>query len=358
MSSFQVLPIFNTQKAQKSLRRHLKATSNDLLFTLASSFVSSPLPGANANISLERPLFFFHQRKTRGMSVRATLWDMALKNNLSSFIPCFDGVPCDTTVLSNLFYAGHFIRGEQKDLLANRTFTGGRPPNEQDFVVYAGHFVFGEQKNLLRNHAFFAGEGRPPKQDFSCLTFFRDPVERVISCYYFRFIQEGNGGLDSSFLCMNDVPNSSLEAVLRYGTDEFGDGCLDEPFRIFSGIYNPDQFSLADDVESPKARAVLSQTLENLSRCVLLDVGDTRSSQEILQSWLPQLRLPSETTLNKGAVPRCHLSREKEQLLQRLTRAETVVYRAVESRVRRFVEAAEQRSRETSSSGLNSQTSL
>ena len=153
---------------------------------------------------------------------------------------------------------------------------------------------------------------------------------------------------------MSDVPNSSLEAVLSYGSDEFGDGCLDEPFRVFSGVCNPDQFSLADDVDTPKARAVLSQTLENLSQCRLLDVGDTRSSQEIIQSWLPQLRLSSETTSNKVAFPRCQLSREKEQQLQRLTRAETVVDRAVQSRVRRFVEAAEQRPKETSSSGLHS----
>jgi hypothetical protein len=221
LSSLHFLPIFNTQKARKSLRRDLKAISNDLLFTLTSSFVSS-LPGANANISVERPLITFHQRKAHGTCSRPrhkrsrplgkaanwafpTLLNRNVEPDLATMI-CLKPVR-----LQHLFPRHLPGYGAQEQPVIYSFII----PFFDEFLVtwqclriyftvqnvhiYAGHFVFGEQKNLLRNRTIYSRdllEGRPlNKQDFSCLTSFRDPVARVISCYYSRFVQEGPGGV-------------------------------------------------------------------------------------------------------------------------------------------------------------------
>ncbi len=131
---------------------------------MVEAFLASPLPPRNLNLSEDAPLFFFHQRKTAGSSMRKAIVEAAKAANLSYFVSCHDGVPCDLYHVGTNFSA-----------------------------IYAGHFVWGEQRELSRRSVFDPATGtwHNPRHNASCLTMFRDPVSRLESCYYFRFVQVG-----------------------------------------------------------------------------------------------------------------------------------------------------------------------
>ena len=131
---------------------------------LVDAFLASPLPPRNLNLSEDAPLFFFHQRKTAGSSMRKAIVEAAKAANMSYFVSCHDGVPCDLYHVGTNFSA-----------------------------IYAGHFVWGEQRELSRRSVFDPATGtwHNPRHNASCLTMFRDPVSRLESCYYYRFVQVG-----------------------------------------------------------------------------------------------------------------------------------------------------------------------
>ena len=132
--------------------------------SLVEAFLASPLPPRNLNLSEDAPLFFFHQRKTAGSSMRKAIVEAAKAANLSYFVSCHNGVPCDLYHVGTNFSA-----------------------------IYAGHFVWGEQRELSRRSVFDPATGtwHNPRHNASCLTMFRDPVSRLESCYYYRFVQVG-----------------------------------------------------------------------------------------------------------------------------------------------------------------------
>ena len=61
--------------------------------------------------SHQRPLVFFHLRKSGGSQVRDALRDASRAHNLSSFIPCYNRVPCETYT-------------PPRQMIYNRTATG------------------------------------------------------------------------------------------------------------------------------------------------------------------------------------------------------------------------------------------
>ena len=104
---------------------------------------------------------FFHQRKAGGGSVRYALVAEAQRLKLPYYVPCFKKLHCDT------YNAG--------DAAA---------------AIYAGHFPWGVQAELTRRATYDAEARawRSPRDGASCLTLFREPLPRLESCYYFRFV--------------------------------------------------------------------------------------------------------------------------------------------------------------------------
>lgn len=129
---------------------------------LIKAYVESPLPAINSNITEKESLTFFHQRKAAGSSVREALVVAAAAANLSSVVACYGGVPCDT----------YSLRYEHRA------------------AVYAGHLYWGGHKSMPRIPTYDPNMGtwHVPLRTASCLTLFREPVARLQSCYYYRFV--------------------------------------------------------------------------------------------------------------------------------------------------------------------------
>ena len=198
-------------------------------------------------------------------------------------------------------------------------------------AVYGGHYPYFERKNLLRRVPIDPKYAVPQVASFSCVTMFREPIERVESCYYFRFL---NRGLAKNFKCMNNATVSSLESLLRTGVDGFGDGCLDEPFRIFSGVGDNAELEAANDVTSPEFCIAMRYSMLALSGCSLMVLGEPTSYAQAASAF-PQVgsAFLSMPHANVGKSLKCELDELHVQLLEQLTAGETVLYNAVQRRI-------------------------
>ena len=144
-------------------------------------------------INSTNPLIFFHQRKAGGSSIRLDLTKFANKINKSYYIPCHNGTLCDIY---------NIINGKD---------------------IYGGHFRWGIQNNFERLHI----GGR---NEFNCFTNMREPTDRIMSCLFYRFATASR-----KYKCIKDMPLDEFEHLLTR-IDEYGTSCLNEPFRVLSGI--------------------------------------------------------------------------------------------------------------------------
>ena len=237
--------------------------------------------------------------------MRHNLYAAAVLSNLSTLIPGRNGVGSGVMTLG---YA-------RKDL-------------------YAGHFTHEETKNLL----YLDSNNQLTKRNFSCITQFRNPIQRVESCYYYRYIQAKADAFMAKFNCMNDVPNDILIPILTKGVGGTP-GCLHEPFRVFSDGCDRACYERIFNVESSMFLDLMKTALENISQCVILILEDDETN-EVAKQWFPQLEqaFTSEAHDNKRRVGNCELSSEKLGLLQALTEGEMLFYNSAMQRAKMFKE--------------------
>lgn len=128
---------------------------------LLNVLLNAPLPPVATNLTINSPLIFHHQRKAGGTSLRTVLIRTALEAGLPVWEPCYNG-SCDS-------------------------YTWG----SAHAAVYAGHFPWGVRRELSRFGWYDSGthSWRTPEQLASCVTLFREPVARLESAYYYRFVQ-------------------------------------------------------------------------------------------------------------------------------------------------------------------------
>lgn len=258
------------------------------------------LPWVNSNISKDNPVILFHQRKSGGTSLRATLATAALNLNLTYYIPCYRGIPCDV-------YSFH----------------------DNESAIYAGHFSVSEVKHMLRHVPMDPEFSDKQRHNFTCITNFREPVSRVESCFYYRFMTRG-----IRHKCINDVPIEQLRQLLLYGVDHYGDGCLDEPFRILSGLSDSRLLRRANNVRSLEFLIAYRNAMYWMRRCNILIMDDSRTFA-LTGIFVPQLReaLTSVRRENANRGHKCLLDQEHLSLLMSLTEAERMVFNAAERRI-------------------------
>ena len=228
---------------------------------IANAYKQEPDP------TLRYPFIFFHQRKAGGTSVRETLKEAGNLTKLNTYVICSVDQTCDHYSIP--------IRGVH--------------------AVYAGHIPWGEVYKFNR----FGPEHNRDK--FSCLTNFREPVSRLISCVEYRFqsIVQEHG-------CLSNISTSKLIDIITTKTDEYGVSCLNEPFRILSGIYNENVIdnlgihlnhsSGSSDIArlQPKFHGMesfaLQMTLHNVAKCGVMILEENRNATDfILQHRFPFL---------------------------------------------------------------------
>ncbi|CAE7692120.1 unnamed protein product, partial [Symbiodinium pilosum] len=201
-------------------RMHQEAES-DYVPSLIDQFLQAPLPSPNRNLTSENPLVFLHQARGAGTSLRKLMYNSSKNLGLKAHIPCYGGVDCNDLRM------------------------------EGEAAVYAGHFCWEEARANLQQVG---------AKQVGCLTNFREPVPRIMSCYSDRLV----GAEHAAPACMGDL---SVEQLTRLLVDH---GCINEPFRRFSECKPNSTVSMVDG----KARqSAWQNTLDYMSQCVPIIVG-------------------------------------------------------------------------------------
>jgi hypothetical protein len=222
-------------------------------------------------VAPDYPFFFFHQRKSGGTVVRYELAEMARRSNLGVFIPCVNNVNCDTYKI---------------------------PHGLSRTSIYGGHFKWGVQDEIAR-----ADFGNHNVTQFSCTTNFREPLDRVLSCFRYRF----------RVACLSEYSVEDLEQLL-YKKDPFGQSCMNEPFRAMSGfaeeelldhLYTFRPTQTQQQLQQQKKRRldeldmleIYKLTLQNTAKCAPM-VLEFPQSEELVNDRFPlQLRKAEDGTL-------------------------------------------------------------
>jgi hypothetical protein len=142
---------------------------------------------------------------------------------------------------------------------------------------------------------------------------------------------------DDKHRCLSKLKSSELRRMFIEGRSRYGRGCLNEPFRILSGL--GDEMDIASLSHSSTTAgsaltSALTATLKHLATCVPLVLEEPRSMQ-LAQHWFPQMAsafqaLPQH---NKGLVERCPLTSRTRAVLEELAAGERLLYDAALRRV-------------------------
>ena len=184
------------------------------------------VPEVQHRPSLDRPFIYIHQRKTGGSSIRhAALTGAEQLHIKAAFIPCEQNVTC-------------------------ATFT----PNTtlQRSSVYAGHFNW---YTVI-----------PDKEDFACLTSFRHPLDRALSCLHFRFPEKMRR------LQLQDLSTKEFRSLLRNTYHDRNASCNNEAVIMMSRVADAREFE-ALMRDRAATREVVREAVENVKKCVVLVHG-------------------------------------------------------------------------------------
>ena len=165
---------------------------------------------------------------------------------------------------------------------------------------------------------------------FTCLTIFREPVSRIQSCWNFRFVQNnGGGGIHWSNLA--STPAEDMAAKLTQARSQYGEGCLNEPMRIFSDFGDDEELvnNLTDaDNDFGVAELALEQTIERAGRCVVGVLERCADTKATVAKHLPFLApfFSCENHHNAGEVEKGDLSDDQMKVLLDLSLYEQRAY--------------------------------
>lgn len=200
------------------------------------------------NPSEVHPFVFFHQRKSGGSTLRFSMNNASNELNLTRFIPVYNRVK------SGVF----------------------KVPSKPRYSVYGGHFSWTSNiENIGGGHNVLESTNSCNRDNFSCLTNFREPIDRLESCIYERFIDVFTM---NNISCINELPIDIFTNDLITKRFRGLFTCLNEPFRIFGTDDDSVVSSLGFDYNndtleviprfSPQDIAILSVTIERMSQCV------------------------------------------------------------------------------------------
>lgn len=211
-----------------------RAITSRLAVLFVGSLVHTPapctavcVPDVQLKPSLERPFIYIHQRKTGGTSIRSAALAGAegLSINSSAFIPCLQNVHCGTFAPD---------------------------PAQQRFSIYAGHFNW---YTVV-----------PDKSDFACLTSFRHPLERAVSCLYFRFPEKMLG------VTLRNMSSADFSGLLLDTYHDSNSSCNNEAVLMLSRVADARRFgALMRDRDA--ASKVVREAIANVKKCVVLVHG-------------------------------------------------------------------------------------
>ncbi|CAE7229797.1 unnamed protein product [Symbiodinium natans] len=268
-------------------------TPAERIHGLISKFVYSKPPAVNKHVSKRRPLLFMHQAKSGGTSLREVLYKNSRHQGLSAYIPCNGGVHCQKFDIDG-----------------------------QTAAVYGGHFCWKATTNNL---------ARRGVHQFSCVTIFREPVARIMSCYSYRMV----GQLGKAPSCIAHVHPQQLKSKL------LDNACVNEPFRR---IGDCNVASRLEHRKSDEAQVTAWETtLSHLSGCVPIILEEPESykvAAHVFPQFSDAFHKMRQVKLNKNKKydNHCRVSHSHMRAMKEVASHEIRMYKAARKRMWRLRE--------------------
>lgn len=210
--------------------------------------------------SFKNPFVFFHLRKAGGSSVRMGIFQACKDKMMKCWIPCKTQKQCVPYSLT---------------------------PNQERLQVYASHIDYNSVMKMfhevqydefkeLRDYKFkddnagstdFGMALHQPEEVSNCLVQLRKPVDRVTSCWNYRFIQQSR--YKKTNPKASDMTPSNWDTFLPRAIDEFGQGCSNEAGRIF-GSFTSETWLNSKMDNIPLLKSEMELVIDRLSKCVVL----------------------------------------------------------------------------------------
>jgi len=260
------------------------ASETDFAHAMIARFLERPAPEMNPAVSAERPLVFMHQARSGGTTLRKLLFNATHQAGLKAHIPCSGGVDCHQF---------------------SKVST--------DSAVYGGHFCWQELMSKI-------GSGKKA----SCLTNFREPQARLMSCYTSRLVKEKKVAPG----CMGKLDAEKLRNMLQ------NYGCVNEPFRRLGQCSLVSKVGTGDKLTKMK---IWNATLEHLAQCVPVLV-DSKDTFKAAVHHFPQFKsvfwAMKNVSLNKNQYMQdCVIPDTHKKVIAELAEHETLLYNAAKQRV-------------------------
>lgn len=282
------VPSNESLSLQQSASQSQMFTELDPVMRMIGNFLRLPYPEPNQQIRMNRPLIFMHQAKSGGTSLRELLYNASMRKGWKPYIQCYGAVGC-------------------QDFQAPKTKA----------AVYAGHFCWDEFAQNLHHRGV---------NEFSCVTNFRKPFYRILSCYSYRAV----GVRKDAPECMAKLSPDQLRDVLIQV------GCVNEPFRRLSGECSV--ISHAGDFSSQARSEVWNSTLRNLAQCVPLFLEEPQS-MKVAAAYFPQLSGSflslAHVSLNENTKynAKCNIPESHYNVIRELAKSEEMLYATAKRRM-------------------------
>lgn len=252
--------------------------------------------------SIASPFVFFHFRKAGGTTIRQSLADAAKHYNITSFIPCYNGVKCAT----------YFI-----------------PDKTTKWALAGGHIYFADVLNKL---GFTSKREVRSEQRFNCLLSIRPTVERVISCWNYRF--SGQDGITvPGFVPADKLKPTEWDRNLPMYYSGYLEGCNNEIFRVLGDIASETRVNTLTSWNATRSHnntlvmmeqqcalhTELDVVLSRMSQCIVTLSDRCEDNSIVIKHYAPWLEpfFPScgDTKLNTGRIKSKNLTMGSEEVI-------------------------------------------
>jgi hypothetical protein len=167
----------------------------------------------------------------------------------------------------------------------------------------------------MRKSPYFAYS---PENNISCMTVFRNPVDRVVSCYYFRFKPKAQ---------LSKLSPDELVNVLVHEYSQYGEGCNNEPVRVLSG------YDVEHELNSPDTPAgwdgIVRASVQHMKQCVVFLSEEMHSchTRVLFKHHFPWLNFTAKrANVNNGRPKNAPLPPESIRVIESLNKPELSLY--------------------------------
>lgn len=272
-----------------------------------------------------RPFLFFHLRKAGGSSLRTIIHNAATMTHIpkeQQWIPC-ETDPCVPFSYPpntpKTIYASHINYDVMVSLFREaNTVTMNQIKSNQGNID-----IFDERSNQVQHFTYHTlGE----MHDFDCITNIRSTVDRVVSCWNYRFVQ--NKLMTWNIPSSSQVTPDEWRILLPQIYDEYNGGCNNEFIRIFGSVMD-ETIVNSITVDSPSFLPQLDLITSRISKCAIVSTEDCEGSNRILAHFFPWLHSTNlcTTKANRGEVDSTDLMEGVKEAIIEQNYMDDLVYR-------------------------------